>query len=53
MVIAILAGIGAGIKLDAWLGGRGTFIVLGILAGILVGAGATGLLLYRSGPWKP
>ncbi len=52
MVTGILAGLWAGIKLDAWLGGRGILTALGILAGLLAGAGATGLLLYRSLPWK-
>jgi len=52
IVTGILAGLWAGIKLDAWLGYRGIFTALGILAGLVAGAGAAGLLLYRSLPWK-
>ena len=52
VIISILAGLWAGIKLDAWLGFHGVFTALGILSGIVAGAGAAGVLLYRSLPWK-
>ena len=53
MVACILAGTWSGFKLDAWLNTGGIVTALGILGGLLLGAIATGLLLYRSIPWKP
>lgn len=53
MIACILAGTWAGFKLDAWLDTGGIVTAVAILGGVLLGVVATGLLLYRSIPWKP
>lgn len=52
MMAGILTGLWAGFKLDGWLNAGGVATVCGILLGAVAGGAATGLILYRSIPWK-
>jgi len=52
MAGGILAGLWAGIKLDALIDGGGFATTAGVLCGIALGVAGAGWLLYRNVPWN-
>ncbi|MBN2311782.1 MAG: AtpZ/AtpI family protein [Candidatus Hydrogenedentes bacterium] len=49
----IVSGVGAGVVLDRWLGGRGLVLVAMVLLGVAAGAYAAYRLLAKEIPWNP